>query len=109
MPFLPPFRESFAVGDLIYGLHEYRLKYLNNNPKFIIAKTHYDNNRYPPVFIDQFLTLIDLEHILIIHLYMNNELEDNDCPNTDENKELINIYNENMRQYIYTKTEVRRI
>ncbi len=37
MPFRPPFRESFFIGDLIYGLNEQRTKYIENYSHFAIC------------------------------------------------------------------------
>ncbi|PHM72589.1 hypothetical protein [Xenorhabdus sp. KJ12.1] len=54
MPFKHPFRDRFHVGDLIYGLHNSRAKYIDNMPAFSDAKEHHDQSNVPPIFIDDY-------------------------------------------------------
>ncbi|PHM28977.1 hypothetical protein [Xenorhabdus budapestensis] len=62
MPFIPPYREKFYKGDLIYGLsNEIIRRYKHTVEFFEDTKNHYDNKDYPPVTIANYLIPSELE------------------------------------------------
>ncbi|CDG16852.1 hypothetical protein [Xenorhabdus doucetiae] len=55
MPFTPPFRNQFYIGDLIYGLAKDRQKYCNRVNSFTAAGAHDKQRGNPPIYIDRYL------------------------------------------------------
>ncbi|PHM61704.1 hypothetical protein [Xenorhabdus ishibashii] len=74
MPFHPPFIEKFKAGDLIYGLSEARINYINKNPHFRDAKDYFNENRCPPIIIDDYLIPAELEYKDFLGKYLKNKL-----------------------------------
>ncbi|MDC9593206.1 hypothetical protein [Xenorhabdus sp. IM139775] len=76
MPFLKPFKEKFEVGDLIFGLDSVRSGYIAENPAFLAAKIHFHKkDNYPPISIDQYLTLAEIYQGMNTEIYIKKQRE----------------------------------
>ncbi|BET97989.1 hypothetical protein [Xenorhabdus taiwanensis] len=78
MPFREPFIKKFKVGDLIYGLGGNRKKYIDENLRFEDAKNQYDSKLFPPTIIDDYLIPAELEHNVLVEIYLENKLWSNE-------------------------------
>ncbi|SIP71979.1 hypothetical protein XIS1_1300034 [Xenorhabdus innexi] len=74
MPFSGLFKTEFEVGDLIFGLADVRARYVDKNPFFSKAKSHFNKGGYPPIYIDQYLTLAEIFRGITTDIYIKKEL-----------------------------------
>ncbi|MDC9582039.1 hypothetical protein PSI15_10755 [Xenorhabdus sp. PR6a] len=63
MPFFVPFRTKYFLGDLIYGMKKQRARYIDTVDKFRDAQPYFDENAWPPVFIDDYLVSSEEEYM----------------------------------------------
>ncbi|PHM28958.1 hypothetical protein [Xenorhabdus budapestensis] len=103
MPFFRPFRENFYKGDLIYGLTDSRKKYVNESKNFLIAKHCNDEALYPPIFIDNYLTPAELNHMKNFMKNYQGKNKKNNWINNEEKSSFQNRAEEYSRRYWYEK------
>ncbi|WP_047679347.1 MULTISPECIES: hypothetical protein [Xenorhabdus] len=100
MPFIPPYRERFYKGDLIYGLSSEIIRRYKHTIKFFEdTKKHYDNKGYPPVTIASYLIPSELENMFDFLENMDEKNLEHVKICRDIHKEFQYIENDNYKKY----------
>ncbi|MDR0217363.1 MAG: hypothetical protein LBI71_00500 [Enterobacteriaceae bacterium] len=104
MPFLPPFRKRFIIGDLIYGLSHIRQKYLNIF-NFATANIYFSNEMYPPIVIDSYLTPTDERNRIEFMVNYERNVKSGNNINLNNEEKFLNY----LHQCEYTKSPKYKI